>query len=379
MASAPAAAQSQQEKLQSMAQFYAVSTYALGANENCDLLTNGEYRALIVMRDFLGREIKLHASEQALASVDNFAKGQDGWKRCLSRTKSSGEWANIDQALLIAHALEAAPNAMVADPATCDVTSAFVKLRRSEWKMAAVVHNDKYNEEPKKAQYDGLKAMFAGLIDAECARTGRSELMQAGFDALLLVEDINLLLQKNLAKKNVFTSVGSSLITSHVSKDLGVWRLRRGAFTGTYWRAGLNVYRVLKRGDEKTIFLHLTSPGTFGATGRMFITQKGRWIAEISSNLDAMEMRLSNGDNLVMEKETGNGSGAIGFSRFVLPVLAQARLDAAPVDLTLTFAYRVNDKPWSLFRDTGREADVQQVKLRQTREALAWATVPRGG
>src|SRR3546814_6355485 len=58
-----AQAQSDNEKLRSMAQLYGVATYALGANEQCDLLDQGEYRGLVVLRDALTPRSEEHTSE----------------------------------------------------------------------------------------------------------------------------------------------------------------------------------------------------------------------------------------------------------------------------------------------------------------------------
>src|SRR3546814_13355592 len=53
-----AQAQSDNEKLRSMAQLYGVATYALGANEQCDLLDQAEYRGLVVLRDALTPDLR---------------------------------------------------------------------------------------------------------------------------------------------------------------------------------------------------------------------------------------------------------------------------------------------------------------------------------
>src|SRR3546814_16604801 len=111
----------------------------------------------------------------------------------------------------------------------------------------------------------GLKKMFAGLIDADCARTQSSSLLQAGFDALWLAEDNAL---ANGADKGPGSSLAGRYQSVVVAKAMGPWRLRRGGFNGSFPRDGINAFRLVGRGDTATAFLHLASIGAFGEIGR---------------------------------------------------------------------------------------------------------------
>src|SRR3546814_13893145 len=64
-----AQAQSDNEKLRSMAQLYGVATYALGANEHCDLLDQGEYRGLVVLRHALTPDLPRAPTTEVFPSL----------------------------------------------------------------------------------------------------------------------------------------------------------------------------------------------------------------------------------------------------------------------------------------------------------------------
>ncbi len=119
-AATTAQAQSNDEKLRSMAQFYGAATYALGANERCDLLDQGEYRGLVVLRDALTPDISRATTSEVFASLNHAPTGTKDWaKGCLARRAHDTEWRRIDSAQLIAHALQAAPTVMTSDPGKC--------------------------------------------------------------------------------------------------------------------------------------------------------------------------------------------------------------------------------------------------------------------
>src|SRR3546814_15550254 len=81
--------------------------------------------------------------------------------------------------------------------------------------------------------------MFAGLIDADCARTQSSSLLQAGFDALWLAEDNAL---ANGADKGPGSSLAGRYQAVVVAKAIGPWRLRRGGFNGCFARVGITAF-----------------------------------------------------------------------------------------------------------------------------------------
>src|SRR3546814_6085808 len=74
-----AQAQSDNEKLRSMAQLYGVATYALGANEQCDLLDQGEYRGLVVLRDALTPDLSRATTSEVFTSLNHASTGTTDW------------------------------------------------------------------------------------------------------------------------------------------------------------------------------------------------------------------------------------------------------------------------------------------------------------
>src|SRR3546814_13591171 len=103
--------------------------------------------------------------------------------------------------------------------------------------------------------------MFAGLIDADCARTQSSSLLQAGFDALWLAEDNAL---ANGADKGPGSSLAGRYQSVVVAKAMGPWRLRRGGFNGSFPRDGVHAFRLGGRGDTAPAFLPLATIGRVG-------------------------------------------------------------------------------------------------------------------
>src|SRR3546814_5386473 len=82
-----AQAQSDNEKLRSMAQLYGVATYALGANEQCDLLDQGEYRGLVVLRDALTPDLSRATTSEVF--TDRKSTRLHSGHSCASRLPSS--------------------------------------------------------------------------------------------------------------------------------------------------------------------------------------------------------------------------------------------------------------------------------------------------
>lgn len=376
MAAATAAqAQSNEEKLRSMAQFYGVATYALGANEQCDLLDQGEYRGLVVLRDALTPDLSRATTSEVFASLNHAPTGSKDWaKGCLARRAHDTEWRRIDSARLIAHALQAAPTMMTSDPGKCSTGNMGEKLPRSDWTIVAAMAA-RHHANGERATFDGLKKMFAGLLDADCTRTQNSSLLQAGFDALWMAED-------NARANGAENGPGSSLAGRYqsvvVAKAMGPWRLRRGAFNGSFPRDGINAFRLAGRGDIDTAFLYLASIGAFGGPrGELLFRPEGGWTVRLGGNAAAVALSLSDGTTIPFTKLSGSGTEGLGSARFELPKASIAAL-AGKVDSTVVhIKWQDGDGKWTPFFGLGRKPDPQKFTLGELREAIAWATVPR--
>ncbi|MEH6759103.1 MAG: hypothetical protein V7676_16560 [Parasphingorhabdus sp.] len=361
-------------QVQAVANLYALSTYALGANESCDIFLLGEYRAMMLIRDKFGPDLKKILNAEQYRSVDSFEKGKKEWVGCAGKSPHTDAVQLIGSADLLADALISAPSAMTSDPKLCSVAGEYKALSKLEWSVIANTRKIKYNQSPKKAEFENLLQSFADMIEAEC-KSKYSSLMQAGYEQLVLTEDLNQHLQGSIEKKILFTSVGTLVSFDSASDDFGIWRSRMGRFSGTRKTAGLSVYRLLKRDDENTVRFELSRPGMFDPRGRMFITQKGRWVASMRSNIDAIEIRLSDGTKLAMNKESGNGSIAVGSSKFNLLTQSQRIIERKPDQTSVTVAFQ-KAGVWTEFQDIGKNASVQSQSLGDLRKALQWANAP---
>lgn len=374
-ASADAQAQSNDEKLRSMAQFYGVATYALGANEQCDLLDQGEYRGLTVLRDALTRDLSRATTPEVFASLDHAPTGTKDWKKgCLARRAHDTEWRRIDSARLIAHALQAAPAAMTRNPEKCGTGNMVEKLPRSDWTIVAAMAAQNHAN-GDRATFDGLQKMFAGLIDTDCGRAQMSSLLQAGFDALWLIEDNA---RANAAQKSPGSSLAGKYQSVVVAKELGPWRLRRGGFNGSWPRDGINVFRLVERGDSATAFLYLTSIGAFGGPrGELLFRPRGGWTVQLGGNAAAVALSLSDGTTMPLTKLSGSGSEGLGSARFELPKGSIAALKGKADATVIHIKWQDGDGKWTPFFGLGRDPSPQKFTLAQLREAIAWAVVPR--
>lgn len=370
-------AQSNDEKLRSMAQFYGVATYALGANEQCDLLDQGEYRGLAVLRDALTPDLSRATTSEVFASLNHAPTGKKDWaKGCLAHRAHDTEWRRIDSARLIAHALQAAPTVMTSDPAKCSTGNMGEKLPRSDWTIVAAMAA-RHHANGERATFDRLKKMFAGLLDADCARTQSSSLLQAGFDALWLAEDNA---RANGAEKGPGSSLAGRYQSVVVAKAMGPWRLRRGGFNGSFPRDRINAFRLVGRGDTATAtaFLYLASIGAFGGPrGELLFPPNGGWTVRLGGNAPAVALSLSDGTTIRLTKLSGNGTEGLGSARFELPKASIAVLAGKTDATAVHIKWQDGDGKWTPFFGLGRNPDPQKFTLGELREAIAWATVPR--
>lgn len=373
---AQAQSQGGNAQLQGLANMYAISDYALGANDSCDLFTLGDYRALSELRASLRTDLSRMLSADQMAGIANAEKGRAAWKGCLTRADKPQEWALIDNARLMAQALLAAPTRMKTDQRACAVDGEWMKLSPSEWSFAATAAVSAYADSPRKAEFEGIATEMAGMIDGQCARSGASAFLRPGFEEILHTEDISLLLQARLKTKTVNTAVGTTILNDPVSSHIGLWRSRRGGFLGSRHSAGLNVYRVLDRADKDVLFFHLSRPGTFEPRGRMFVSRRGGWTARLKSNVDALQLVLPGGRALPLTKQSGEGTTALGHAVFILPADGVKHLQTLPDDAEIAIAYRVGNGQWTSFLDIGREPPQQKQTMAAIRDGLAWANAP---
>lgn len=365
------------QHVQGLLNMYRMVDYALGANESCDIFTIGHYRALLILRQTFRSDLGKVVAAEKLDESRPFEAAKQAWRGCLKRAQNPQEWTIIDNVTLLGNALIAAPNKVSVEPKECAVEWG-PALSKYEWPHAATSAVKKYQDTPRQAEFEKLRADFAAMIDGQCQKRKISELMQPGYEQLRHTEDNYLYLQRNNAgKKQVFTSVGSSIANDPVSRDFGVWRSRRGGFSQFGNARGITAYRVLEQGDVDVAFFNLARSGTFSAGGKMTIARKGRMTARMKADFDALELRLANGRAYPLTKTKGEGGGSFGgSSEFTLPADAQKALASLGDDATFTLAYRIGGDGWQQFLDIGKDAPVQQIRLGDIRSSLDWSNAP---
>lgn len=368
----------QAQQVQSFVNMYRMVDYALGANESCDLFTIGHYRALLDLRDMFRRKLRTVATDEQLDQLRPFDSAKQAWRGCITRADNAEAWSIIDKSELLADALIAAPLKASVETKQCRAGWGGLALSRAEWGYAASAAISNYNNTPKQAEFEGLQADLAAMIDEQCRKSQSSALMQAGYEQLRHTEDNHLFLQKGKpGKKQVFTSVGLDIVSDPVSYDFGIWRSRRGAFGRYVNGVGMTAYRVLDRGDVDVAFFNLSRPGTYSARGKMYLSRSGRMTARMGGNFDAIELRLSNGQTYPLTKLNGQGIGSFtASSEFALPADAQGKLASLDDEVSMTIAYRIDSQDWNRFLEIGKDAAVQTLAMGDIRSSLEWSNAP---
>lgn len=368
----------QAQQVQSFVNMYRMVDYSLGANESCDLFTIGNYRALWLLHSMFRSKLRAVATDEQLEQMRPFDKAKQAWSGCIKRADNAEAWSIIDKSELLAEALIAAPLKVSIEPKDCRVAWGGPALSRNEWGYAATAAVSKYDKAPNKAEFEALQGELAAMIDEECVKRQSSELMQAGYEQLRHTEDNHLFLQKGKpGKKQVFTSVGSDIVSDPVSDDFGIWRSRRGGFSRYPTGTGVIAYRVLDTSDVDVALFMLSRPGTYSAGGKMYLSRAGRMTARMDGNFDAIELRISNGQSYPLTKLGGQGTGNFtASSKFALPADAQGKLAKLNDELTMTIAYRIDGKDWASFLEIGKDASTKEISLDDIRSSLEWSNAP---
>lgn len=376
-AQAPAPAPTLAQQLRPLMEVYAVSTFALGADQSCQVLQVGELSALTLIKQRLTEQIGNVVGAETLPKIDMTAKGESEAKDCAI---SNDAQELLDTGHVVARALMDAPTAMQSDPSKCLVDGELKAVTKSEWSWVEKSHWTTYENPQLQATYDGLRGNFANIIDQDCTRKFApvrvSNLLQPAFTKLLHLEDLNFY-KKDPYKTTSFTRFARDLRSEPVSHKIGAWSSRLGGFTGTRGRAGLDFFRVVADGDVRTAFATLASPGTFGVKGTVFFSRDGRWSVDLGRNVAGVQIALEPGIRLDMTKLEGSGSGMGSHSKFVLAPEDQMIVDMEAKSTDATLYYSEDGKSWKPFLAGGKDPDPQKINLGELREGLAWASAPR--
>lgn len=367
-------AEAQRAQLRSLMELYVLASFARGADYVCAILPEGELRAVNVLEQRLGDQIRKVGGQKAIDGIDQFNRGAAEAKDC-ALSKDAAEF--LGNARTMARALVAAPMLMQSDPGECYVVGALDKVPREDWQVLKDVPSAKENDPARQVMFDNLRAGFAGFIDQDCAgMVHQSDLLQPGYGALRRLED-NARIGADYTVPTLTRKIGVGVVLNPASRYLGRWQSQAGGFNGSALRVGLDFYRVDATGDVATGFITLENKAMFGAQGKMLFTRKGRWIAKIRGSVEAIELRFDDGTTMPMAKTEESGEGVHRFTTFVLPDADQRKIDRMDDETTASFAYREKGGAWEHFLKLGKNAPKQELNLQYLRASLVWANAPR--
>ena len=348
---------------------YGIATFAAGTDESCQLFDVGELRAFQVLKGQIGRQLAQVGGEEVVAAIDQSERGTRQAKDCALPDDAK---VTIERGRVIARALQDAPAIMNTDQEQCRVEGTHWRFHRREWEFVPKGHFVEYEDPQLEAMYQGLRTNFATIADQACGSVKQTMMLIPAFEKLRLMEEATSFAAPGAM---AFTSLGSSERTV-TSRHLGLWRSQR-LWTGGGYTTEPDFYRMAHKGDVKTGFARLSSPGLFGVEGHMYFTTGGRWIAGINRNIDAVELRLSNGTSLPMEKTAGEREGMEGISTFELGQSGLAVLERLSPEISVRVAFKQAGKDWQVFDAPGKGSGAQQIGLGAVRDGLAWSNAPR--
>ena len=362
----------QNPQARTLMEIYGISTYAIGADESCQLLNVGELRAFQVLKGRIAREIAPVAGDDVVAAIDQTTQGKVQATNCVLAPELQ---LTLSRARIIARALLDAPAFMTADPQKCKVEGEWMALERGDWQAVLKETATNYSTQEEESMYLGLRANFVTMVDNGCKIALSSTMVIPAFD--LLRQKSHALAVLAPSKKSDIAAY-ARLKSSDPINDIGVWTSQQ-VWSGTSVLKDVKFYRMAATEDVKTGFAYLATPKLFDVRGRIYFTTEGRWIGEIGENIAAIELRFSDGTSMSMTKSAGKGSGTGSFSTFVLSDSEQKALNAKPDDVYAKVAFKEDGKEWRVFDAPGKDNETQKIELAKVRAGLAWATAPRAG
>ncbi len=357
------------QQARTLMEVYGISTFAAGADESCQLFDVGELRAFQVLKGQIGRQLAKVGGDEVVAAIDQTERGTRQAKGCALPDDAK---VTIERGRVIARALQDAPAIMKTDQQQCAVEGTHWRFHRREWEFVPKGHFVEYEDPQLEAMYHGLRTNFASIADQACGSVKQTVMLIPAFEKLRLMEEASSFAAPDAM---AFTSLGSSERTV-TSRHLGLWRSQR-SWTGGGYTADVDFYRMAHKGDVKTGFARLSSLGLFGVEGHMYFTTGGRWIAGINRNIEAVELRLSNGTSLPMEKTAGEKEGMEGTSTFELGESGLTVLERQGREISVRVAFKQEGGEWRFFDAPGKGSGAQQIGLGAVRDGLAWSNAPR--
>lgn len=374
-AATPASAQAAIDpELRRLAGMHAASTYALGANEACELFGQGELRALAVLARATGEALEVDAGPGSRDRVNQYTGGFEAWKDCPTKAAAPDAWRHIHNAKILASALIAAPAAMSRDPATCTIQGEGRAIDRKVWQIAADVKAAEYRSSARLAEFEALQDYFAGQVDDECAYGQRqSVIMQAAFDLIRQTDE-------GIIVRNFYTPHLPAAATYVLDQDAVptpeehfFWRSRRGDFVPSKTPVKFGVYRISGKGDKKAVSALVAPQSAGGPAGFLFVSKEGRWSARLDKNVRALRLNLGGGQfvpfDRVLPKAAVGQPSSFGFE---LSEANHALLGKARVSTQIGLQYQDEDGRWPSFAAPARNQDGEPLRMVDIRTALAW-------
>lgn len=155
----------QNPQARTLMEIYGISTYAIGADESCQLLNVGELRAFQVLKGRIAREIAPVAGDDVVAAIDQTTQGKVQATNCVLPPELQ---LTLSRARIIARALLDAPAFMTADPQKCKVEGEWMALERGDWQAVLKETATNYSTQEEESMYLGLRANFVTMVDNGC-------------------------------------------------------------------------------------------------------------------------------------------------------------------------------------------------------------------
>ena len=221
----------------------------------------GELRAFQVLKGQIGRQLARVGGDEVVAAIDQTERGTRQAKGCAMPDDTK---VTIERARVVARALQDAPAIMTTDQQQCAVEGTHWRFHRREWEFVPKGHFVEYEDPQLEAMYQGLRTNFASIADQACGSVKQTVMLIPAFEKLRLMEEASSFAAPDAI---AFTSLGSSERTV-TSRHLGLWRSQR-SWTGGGYTTEPDFYRMAHKGDVKTGFARLSSPGLSASRGTL--------------------------------------------------------------------------------------------------------------
>jgi len=337
------------------------STYTLAINEKCQVANAMQAVTLEKLKLQARRYLvsRLAASDVDAEDARLTDAAHDAWDGCLTRADSPAELANVDQALLMADAMLAAPGTMPAEVTSCGIDTGDYKVSRTNMDAVRAMVDAKYEGSPLKATYEQYIAGTVDAITQNCTTVGYDPLISG--------------ISRYAGRLSLREKQASGEKTS--LDNFGEWTAYKYFGRTDLDEFGVDAYRSGSETGNVATF-GLSSPSMMGNHARVVIGKDGSWRVSISGWPDAFEIRSADMQPiaLTMVEKTGD-SEFFGNSVFALDAATGASLLALDPETRLSFVQKPSGgRPWMGYKTS--TSDSGYLKAASLQAAVAWASAP---